>query len=144
MDDLRAGSCEPASNDMAAAAEPQDSDGRTFDAGVLVEMVGDDPALLAEICADYRDGVRQFATQIMAAQQAGRTAEVVAIAHKLKSSSRLVGAIRLGELSARLEAGGRQGDAASAARLVPEVLSEIEAALALMRVYAPAGVGAGR
>jgi HPt (histidine-containing phosphotransfer) domain-containing protein len=143
MDDLRARSCEGASNDMPAVEAPCAERSETFDGDVLIEMVGDDPALLAEICADYRDGVRQFATQIVAAQQAGRTGEVGAIAHKLKSSSRLVGAIRLGELSASLEAGGQEGDAVRVARLVPEVLSEIEAALALM-LASPAAAGAAR
>ena len=70
---------------------------------VLQGLVGDDPQTVRELLSDYRGCARQLATELRAARGADKSRRVGAIAHKLKSSSRSVGALALGDLCAELE-----------------------------------------
>jgi HPt (histidine-containing phosphotransfer) domain-containing protein len=88
---------EPASVQPAAAV----------DVGVLKGLVGDDPAIVREFLADYLAAARRSATELRAAQAAGDIRAIGSIAHKLKSSSRSVGALALGDLCAELENAAR-------------------------------------
>ena len=80
------------------------------DVAVLKGMVGDDPETVREFLSDYRDSTRQLATEIGAARAAGDMRQIGAIVHKLKSSSRSVGALALGDLCAALENDCRAGE----------------------------------
>ncbi len=71
--------------------------------GVLKGLVGDDPEIVREFLADYLAAARRAATELRAAQAADDIRAIGAIAHKLKSSSRSVGALALGDLCAELE-----------------------------------------
>ncbi|MDO8707033.1 MAG: Hpt domain-containing protein, partial [Sulfuricaulis sp.] len=53
------------------------------------------------------------------------TATAGAHAHKLKSSSRSVGALALGELCAAMEKAGKDGDTAALAALLPQFEQEL-------------------
>ena len=70
---------------------------------VLQRLVGDDPQTVRELLSDYRASARQLAAELRAAGAVNDTRRVVAIVHKLKSSSRSVGALALGDLCAELE-----------------------------------------
>jgi HPt (histidine-containing phosphotransfer) domain-containing protein len=52
-------------------------------------------------------------------------AHAAAIAHKLKSSARSVGALKLGELCADIEIAGHAGDFTAVAALLPDFDTEI-------------------
>ncbi|MBE0546708.1 MAG: response regulator [Rubrivivax sp.] len=77
------------------------------DVTVLQALVGDDPAVVREFLADYRTAVRRMATELRAAGVAHDMRQIGAIAHKLKSSSRSVGALALADVCAELENASR-------------------------------------
>ena len=56
-----------------------------------------------------------MAGELFAACGAGSHASAAAIAHKFKSSSRSIGALRLGDICERIERAGRNGDAGALA-----------------------------
>jgi HPt (histidine-containing phosphotransfer) domain-containing protein len=65
-----------------------------------------------ELLADYLRSAQHLAADLRGHCAQGRGREAAAIAHKLKSSSRSVGAIALGDLCAELENAGKAGDMA--------------------------------
>jgi CheY-like chemotaxis protein/HPt (histidine-containing phosphotransfer) domain-containing protein len=83
------------------------------DVAVLKGLVGDDPKTVREFLADYRASAQRAMAELRAARAADDVRQVAAIAHKLRSSSRSVGALALGDLCAELEnacrIGTRQG-----------------------------------
>lgn len=93
---------------------------------VLKGLVGDDDKIVREFLADYQASARRLAAQLRTACTAEELLQVGAIAHKLKSASRSVGALAMGELCAGLESAGRAGNKAA----VAQDLHEFEAALA--------------
>ena len=77
--------------------------GTAVDVAVLQGLVGDDPQVVREFLAAYRASARRLATELHAARAADDVRQIGAIAHQLKSSSRSVGALALGDLCAELE-----------------------------------------
>ncbi len=73
------------------------------DVAVLKALIGDDPATVHGLLFDYRASARQFAIALRAAHAADDVRQIGAIAHQLKSSSRAVEALSLGDLCAELE-----------------------------------------
>ena len=110
-------------------------DTTTLDPSVLAALsdsVGGDDAFVADLVETYlADG----AVQLAAIDEAVRSSEAEALvrpAHTLKSSSRTVGANRLGELSRQIEMLGRSGSTTEAGELAAEARTEwtdVEAAL---------------
>jgi two-component system sensor histidine kinase/response regulator len=86
---------------------------------VLKALVGDDPAMLQEFLQDYRRSAEAMTADLRAACAGGDAPAVAAVAHKLKSSSRAVGAVALGELCAALEEEGKAGHVEALAVLLP-------------------------
>ncbi len=84
-----------------------------LDIAVLESVVGDDPIVVRDFLAEYQAASGRLATEARAALAAADLREIASIAHKLKSSSRSVGAVVLGDLCAELEntcrAGTREG-----------------------------------
>ncbi|HTG41536.1 MAG TPA: Hpt domain-containing protein [Methylomirabilota bacterium] len=98
-------------------------DTTTLDTSVLAALsdsVGGDVAFVADLVETYlADG----AVQLAAIDDAVRSSEAEALvrpAHTLKSSSRTVGANRLGELSRQIEMLGRSGSTTEAGELAAE------------------------
>ncbi|MFZ5512163.1 MAG: PAS domain S-box protein [Pseudomonadota bacterium] len=124
---------------QGAALPPQEEDaagGRAaetvVDVTVLKGLVGDDMHIVWEFLRDYLASARRLAAELGAAFAAGDARQVGAIAHKLKSSSRSVGALGLGDLCAELEKAGRFGDQVALERGVPRfaaVLAQVVAAI---------------
>lgn len=77
---------------------------------MLAALVGDEPAVIREFLLDFRASATTTATELAAACAAGDTAQASALAHKLKSSARSVGALALGDLCAEIEAAGTAGE----------------------------------
>ena len=74
-----------------------------IDLAVLRSLVGDDPEVLRDFVTGFRTSALQLAAQLHAAHAAQDVRLIGAIAHKLKSSSRSVGAVGLGDVCAELE-----------------------------------------
>jgi CheY-like chemotaxis protein/HPt (histidine-containing phosphotransfer) domain-containing protein len=102
----------PAAPVAQAALEPSpDALLPELDLDVLRRLVGDDEATVRELLADFLDSASQEAQALVIALQSGDLREAAAIAHKLKSASRSVGALALGELCADLERHSAASDA---------------------------------
>jgi PAS domain S-box-containing protein len=95
------------------------------DVHVLEELVGNDPEMIREMLQDYQSDAEKIATELRTAYQGGQMTAVGGLAHKLKSSSRSVGALRLGELCAKMEQAGKSNDAQALAELLPSFDTEI-------------------
>jgi HPt (histidine-containing phosphotransfer) domain-containing protein len=76
---------------------------------VLANLVGDDETVIREFLTDFQGSARQLAVEIRVAHEAGNLAQVGALAHRLKSSARSVGALYFGEVCAELERAGKLG-----------------------------------
>jgi len=95
------------------------------DVNVLKALVGDDEAMIREFLHDFRLSASKIAVELRTACAAGQTAAAGAHAHKLKSSSRSVGALALGELCAEMELAGKAGDTEALAALLPRFEQEL-------------------
>ena len=108
--------------------------GRAVEPKFLRETFGDDDDLIKEILLDFVEPARATVGEIDTAFQSRDAAGLGAAAHKLKSSSRSVGAEILADLCAELEKAGKSGDWDSIesghpklAPAIAAVTSEIEA-----------------
>jgi len=99
---------EPPAADVAP--EPAPSDSPAIDERALKDIFGDDDETFKEILGDFGDPSSAIVKEINDAFE-GRDAEAIGRAgHKLKSSSRSVGAHTLADLSADLEKAGKADD----------------------------------
>ena len=101
--------------------------GAVLDLEVLKAHVGDDSAIQGELLSLFLSSAASQAAELRAAADARAAA---AVAHKLKSASRSVGAMALGDLCAEIEAAGRAGDRDALARRMPAfdaLLARVEA-----------------
>ncbi len=111
--------------DELRAAPGRDQAAAEMDLRVLKGLVGDDPEILRELLVEYRISAGRLATELQAARAADDLRRIGAIAHKLKSSSRSVGAMALGDVCAELENASRTGARAA----VLQGLAQFEARL---------------
>jgi CheY-like chemotaxis protein len=100
---------------------------KPLDVAVLAALVGDNPEVIGEFLEDFRRSARQCAAELRSAITAGRAAQAGALAHRLKSSARSVGALRLGELCAEIEQAGNVGQIEVLAALLPRFETEMAA-----------------
>ncbi|WP_295408653.1 ATP-binding protein [uncultured Thiocystis sp.] len=91
-------------------AEPGDGPPATLDPTVLPSLVGENPARLARFRQHYRRCAHQLAEELRADLASGDWTGVSDRAHQLKSASRAVGALALGEICDHLEQAGSAGD----------------------------------
>jgi len=111
---LGAGFQAPAASiaDPAQRAQWRPSGSRQpVDETVLASLIGNDPPALRSFFADFALSAEQTAATLRLAYAQRRHAEVGFLAHRLKGSARSVGAIRLGNLCAHLEAAAASADA---------------------------------
>lgn len=97
------------------------------DVSVLKELVGNDPTTIKELLSEFRTDAEKIALEMLAAYQSKQFAEVGSLAHKLKSSSRSVGAIALGNLCAEIEQAGKGDDATTLAIILPQFNTQLAA-----------------
>jgi PAS domain S-box-containing protein len=113
----------------ASAAVPASA----LDVAVLQRLVGDDPAILHDFLSDYARTAAAAVAELRAAAAAQDPAQIISIAHKLKSSSRSVGALPLGDLCAELENAGKRNDGPAVAHGMAQfetLFAEVEEELA--------------
>ena len=101
---------------VPTASVPTEGAKPALDLAVLRALVGDDPQIVDELLADYAAAARDLAAGIHEAFVAGDLGRIATGAHQLKSSSRAVGALALGEVCAELEMTSRAGAADDAVR----------------------------
>jgi len=95
------------------------------DVNVLKKLVGDDEEIIRDFLHDFRLSAAKIATELRTACAAGQAAAAGALAHKLKSSARSVGALTLGDLCAEMEKSGKAGDAEALMALLPKFEQEL-------------------
>jgi HPt (histidine-containing phosphotransfer) domain-containing protein len=78
-----------------------------WDPTTLVELVGDDPAMLRDLLEEFLRNAEKQSAEIAAAAMTNDTTTITGVAHTLKSAARSVGALALGELCQSLETAGR-------------------------------------
>ncbi len=123
----------------ATAAAPPQQQLQILDLGVLKALVGDDPQVLAEILQEFRLNAAQDAAALRQACTDAAARLASARAHKLKSSARSIGAMRLGTVCEQIEL----VDHEAAADVLTSWLQRFEDEMArvdtaLRRVLAPA------
>ena len=117
--DAQAACDSPASTDepIVIEGEAEDQAQTIVDIGVLKGIVGDDHETVQALLIEYVECSAELAEQLRAHLSEGRAREAAAVAHKLKSSSRSIGALPLGELCAEIEAAAPAADANGLAQL---------------------------
>ncbi|HEV3105753.1 MAG TPA: ATP-binding protein, partial [Trinickia sp.] len=104
------------------ADAPAQASGIRVDIDIDIEIVrgivGDDDEMIHAVLAEYIDCTAQLAHALRRHLSEGHAREAGALAHRLKSSSRSIGALPLGELCARIESLATQPAAAGIAELV--------------------------
>ncbi|MBB5641660.1 response regulator [Cryobacterium roopkundense] len=103
------------------------TDGPAVVISVLEGLVGNDPAVLLDFLEMFQSSTVAIAHELVTACLMREAVSAGAQAHKLKSSARAVGAIRLGTLCSLLEVGGRANDMETLMGLLPKFEAEIDA-----------------
>ncbi len=98
-----------------------------IDPAALTKLYGDNASKKQGILDKYISQVKEIKTEIYEAYEARDAQEIFFHAHKLKSSSRLVGAITLAEVCAGLETAGRTNDWVMIEKYYAELVPEIDA-----------------
>ncbi len=118
----------PAESASAAGGEASAaSEAAAVDLKVLAALVGDDPQLIAEFVRDFSGSAARSADDLIAAAEGGHSRDAAEIAHKLKSSARTMGALKLGDLCEGLEDAGLDGNASALMELLAKFRTEMTA-----------------
>jgi len=105
------------------------------DVNVLKKLVGDDEATIRDFLHDFRISAARIAVELRTACEAGQAAATGALAHKLKSSARSVGALALGELCAGMEQAGKAGDSEALTVWLPKFEQELASVESYLEGY---------
>jgi two-component system, sensor histidine kinase and response regulator len=84
---------------------------KSINVGILQELVGDDQSVINDILQEFRLRSAETAADLDAACGAQHCGQASEIAHKLKSSARSIGALKLGGWCEQIEHAGRNGEA---------------------------------
>jgi|GEM_PF-2108310 len=84
--------------------------GQAVDPSILTQIVGDDPALHRQFLEKFIEPAAQIVSEIHVAFEAGSAEQIGELGHKLKSSSRTIGANPLADLCDELEKAGKADD----------------------------------
>ncbi|MDO9033318.1 MAG: PAS domain S-box protein [Hydrogenophaga sp.] len=88
----------------AVADEAANTASPPVDLGVLADLLGDDPQGVQDVLAAFRAGTAGSALAMAQAHAGGEVRTMSDLAHKLKSTARAIGAVRLGQICADIEA----------------------------------------
>ncbi len=95
------------------------------DINVLKALIGDDEASIRRLLHEFPIDAAITAAEMRSSYAAGQMATVGELAHRLKSSALMVGALALGELCAEMEQAGMAEDTGTLAVLVPGFEQEL-------------------
>ena len=121
----------PSADVINTSSKQHTSIPKPLDESVLEELVGDDPEVINEFLRDFRSSATRIAAEMKTAYASRQAAQVGALAHKLKSSARSVGALELGELCAAIEQAGKAGQI----DVLASLLSRFEVEMAAVAGY---------
>ena len=119
-----AGDTRPEEHKMAAAAAVSSV---PIEAGVLAGLIGDDEEAIGRILGVFGNSLPAAAAELHAACASRDAKRVLAAAHRLKSSARSTGALRLGDCCAELERAARADDGGRFDGLLKRFESELAA-----------------
>jgi CheY-like chemotaxis protein/HPt (histidine-containing phosphotransfer) domain-containing protein len=102
------------------------------DVRVLEKSIGADPQGIREIFEDFCHSAEKIALELRAAVAGARLRHAADEAHKLKSSSRAIGALALGELCAQIEIAAGAGRMDLAHAVLPTFDLELNAVIAFL------------
>ncbi|OQW88005.1 MAG: hypothetical protein BWK72_09610 [Rhodoferax ferrireducens] len=111
-----------------------------WDSLALSEMVGANLAMQHRLLGKFLVNARGQVASLNRAGQAHDTATVTSVAHALKSASRTVGAMALGELCLQLETAGQTGNATLCSDLgaqLPQVFAQAESQIVAALRFTP-------
>ena len=91
--------------------------GAAVDMASLLALGRNNPEKIRRLAKIFLASTGEGVEQILAAQAAGDHAVLAQVGHRLKSSTRSVGAIHLAELMSELESAAKAGDAQQSARV---------------------------
>jgi PAS domain S-box-containing protein len=94
---LAEGTAAPVAQPEPGSHEP------AVDLKALAALVGDDPLVLNGVLKAFRAGAEQLGDELRRATTAGSPQALAAVAHKMKSGARAIGAGRLGDVCAAIE-----------------------------------------
>ncbi len=107
---------------MEASERPEPVDMR-----ILADMLDGDREEMAEMLADFRASARTTAMELRASCKDGAPSQIAAYAHRLKSSSRWIGAMALADLCAAIERAARANQPDVVAGLMERMEVELAA-----------------
>jgi PAS domain S-box-containing protein len=110
----------------APEASPKDGNG-AVDVSALTDVFGDDPEMVKEILDEYLVSANACCREIDVSFAEQSAAGIGSAAHKLKSSSRSIGANELADICAELEASGKTDEWDAINELMPRLPHAIEA-----------------
>lgn len=93
---------------------------------VLRDLVGHEPLVVREFLREFQLSAARQVAEMQETHQGNNAELTAAIAHKLKSAARTVGAFGLAELCAEIERLGKAQDAAALDAVVPRLVKESE------------------
>jgi PAS domain S-box-containing protein len=108
----------------------------SVDLDVLAELVGDEAAVIDEILSAFAVSAVALSGDLMLAAGTGARQAAADLAHTLKSSTRTIGALPLGELCARIETAAGAGDVHTLEALLPSFQRELQAVLSFVAARA--------
>jgi signal transduction histidine kinase/CheY-like chemotaxis protein/HPt (histidine-containing phosphotransfer) domain-containing protein len=109
------------STEVRKVASEKIDNNDAIDPSALKAMFGDDEETFREILLEFVDPSASNVKEIEAAFKNRSAADVATASHKLKSSSRSVGAIELAGICTELESAGKQEDWTTIDELVPRL-----------------------
>lgn len=112
----------PSSDQPASAALPSQAAGNelaVLDLRVLEEMVGSEPEVVRDFLQQYLASARNIMAEVRLGHATGDLARVGGATHRLKSSSRAVGALRFGDLCAQIESAATRMQAEEVSASIP-------------------------
>ena len=95
------------------------------DVNILKALVGDESPVIIQFLREFRASASKIRANLGIASTARRAQDVCRLVHMLKSSSRIVGAVRLGDLCETIEGQSKAGDFTDAlGALLPAIFLE--------------------
>lgn len=118
------------SHAIPPVATPSNRNGFSVDVGILRDMVGDDDDTVLGLLSDYLESLNHLTQELHTVYGKHDIRQVCAITHKLKSSSRVVGALALGDLCAEIERAAKAEDISAIDAVMPQFEAAVTAAKA--------------
>jgi HPt (histidine-containing phosphotransfer) domain-containing protein len=101
---------------LASGAE---GDPSVLNVRVLEELVGAEREIVHDLLAHYRESARTIMAEIRTGHATDNLLQIGGATHRLKSSSRAIGALHFGDLCTHLESAAKQGKADDVAASLP-------------------------